>query len=173
MRRVRERAHRLPEHVHLPVRRLAHRDERVERPGRGPHDVAARLVVLGVLHCRARRDYQRLHEAFGNVVARIVVRSAEVLLQDVAHDVVDAGHHLAARDGEREARIEDGEPREYGRTEHLADLEVRCMVGDDAAAVHLASRADHREHAADGDDAAGRLLEAREVLLPGIFIAPR
>ena len=46
------------------------------------------------------------------------------------------------------------------------------MVGDDAAAVHLASRADHREHAADGNDAAGRLLEAHKVLLPGILFAP-
>ena len=53
----------------------------------------------------------------------------------------------------------------------MSDLELLFAVGDDRTAVHLAARADHREHTADGDDLAGRLLKADVILVPRIFVA--
>ena len=49
--RVGDRADRLPQHVHHPVRGLAAGDQGVQRPCRRPHDVGTRLVVFGILDC--------------------------------------------------------------------------------------------------------------------------
>lgn len=51
----------------------------------------------------------------------------------------------------------------------MTDFELLGVVGDDRAAVHLAARADHGEHATDGDDLAIGLLEADEILVPGVL----
>ena len=52
----------------------------------------------------------------------------------------------------------------------MADLLLRLLIGDDGTGIHLRSRADHRQHAADRQRLAGRLLKAQEVLLPRVLL---
>ena len=173
MRGVGVGAHGLAEHVDLPVRGLALRDEGVERPGGAPHDVGAGLVVLRVLDGDAARADEAAHEALCQVVARAVVGAREVLLGDVVHDVEDARDHLVARQRVGELGVEHGEAREdAGVGEDVADLHLGPVVGDDRPAVHLRAGAHHREHRADGDDVEvdRRLVKVHPVLLPGIHV---
>ena len=72
--------HGLSQHVDLPVRGLATLRQAIEAPRGRPHDIAARLIVLGIDQGLARTDDQRAHEALGQVVARVVVASREILL---------------------------------------------------------------------------------------------
>ena len=165
------RADRLTEHMHFPVGRLAHGNKRIERPCCRPHDVAARLVVGGILHGNGRAVDERTQKPFRKIIARVVVRAREVLLENVRHNVVKSRDHLIARKREGILRIENGELREDFFAEHFPDLEFLRMVGDDGAAVHLAARTDHRQHAGNGNDLTGRLLKAEEVLLPRVLVA--
>ena len=165
-------AHGLPDHVHLPVAGLAALEQRVQRPCGGPHDVGARLVVLRVLHRDAARVDKRAHQTLGDIVGRVVARAGEVLLHDVAHDVEETGHHLVLRHSHGEARVEDGELREDVAAEHFADFETGLVVGDDAAAVHLAAGAHHGQHRAHGHNLAARPALVDVVFLPRVFLAP-
>ena len=152
-----------------PVGSLAAIDEGVQCPSSCPHDVRTCLVVLGIYQCLARADDERAHQTFGDVIARIVIGAGEILLQDMAHDVVDAGYHLILGHGEREAWVEDSK---VGVTEVVEHLAVLRMTGDNRAAVHLRTRARHGEHAAHRNPATGHRLPVLEVILPRIAIEP-
>ena len=165
-------ADRLSQHMHHPVRGLALCDEGIERPGSRPHDVAPRLVVGHIFDRRAAGHQERTHEPFGDIVAGVVVLAREILLADVAEDVVDARHHLIAGQGEGVGGIQHGETgHDLLVREDMTYLLLGGGVGDDRAGVHLRARAHHGQHAADGDYLAGRLLETQIVLLPGILVA--
>ena len=75
------------------------------------------------------------------------------------------------RQRERVRRIENGKLGKDFRAEDVPDLEFLRVIGDDGTAVHFAPRADHGKNARDGNDRAGRLLEADEVLVPRILAA--
>ena len=159
--------HGLTQHVDLPVRGLATLRQTIEAPRGRPHDVAARLIVLGVDQGLARTDDQRAHEALGQVVARVVVASREILLQDVGHDVVDTRHHVILRDGVGKLRVEDGKVRIAEVVEQLQFLLVR---GDDRSTIHFRSRARHGQHHAHGRPATVEFSEMLEIVVPRIAL---
>ena len=66
-----------------PVRALAAGNQRVERPSRRPHQIAARLIVLRVLVRDAARVQDGAHQALTDIVARVIIRAGEILLADV------------------------------------------------------------------------------------------
>ena len=163
----------LTQHMHFPVRGFALCDEGVERPCRRPHDVAARLVVFGVLDRDAGAVDEGAQQPFRDVVRRVVVLAREILLQDVGHDVIKARLHLIFGERIGELGVEHREFGEHFLAEHVPDLELFRVVGDDGASVHLAARAHHGQHAPHGDELAGRLLETDEIFLPGVLAAIR
>ena len=87
-------AHGLPQHMHHPVGAFAAGDQGVQRPGGGPHDVAAGLIVLGIAVGDAAGVQQRAHQAFAEIVAGAVVFAGEVLFADMVENIVNAGCHL-------------------------------------------------------------------------------
>ena len=132
MRCVRISADGLSEHVDHPVRALAFGNQCVECPGRRPHQVAARLVVLRILVGNAAGMQHRAHQALADVVARRIVCAGEILLANVVEDIVDAGHHLTMRQRHRVPRVQDGEARDdLLIREDMADLLLRLLIGDD------------------------------------------
>ena len=155
-----------------PVGGLALGDQGVQGPGGDPHDVAAGLVVLGVLHGDPAAVDQGAHEALHEVVGGGVVLPGEVLLGDVVHDVIDPRHHLIVGEGIGVLRVQDGELGEDLLAKHMADLQLGGVVGDDRAAVHLRPRTHHGEHAPHGDELVVRVLHPQVVLFPGVLIAP-
>ena len=157
--------------MHLPVGILAFGDKGVERPGRRPHDIAARLIIFGISDGDERAVDERAEQPLHHIVGSVVVLAGKVLFEDVRHDVVKPRDHLVFRERIGEFGVEAGKSGENLLAEHVPYLELLRMVGDDRAAVHLAARAHHREHAADGHDLAGRLFEADKVLLPRLFAA--
>ena len=87
----------------------------------------------------------------------------------MAHDVVDASHHLILGDGEREARVQN---REVGVAEVIEQLTVFRVTGDNRTTVHLRACASHCQHTAHGNPTAGHRLPVLEVVLPRITIVP-
>ena len=164
----------MSDHVYHPVLPFALLEQRVERPGGRPHDVAACLVVLRVLDGDARTVDERTHEPFVEVVAGVVVLVAAVLLQEVRHDIENAGHHLILRHRERQLRVQNREFRHQPAVEDLAELEVLRVVGDDGTAVHLRAGAHHRQHATDGQDTqiGGRIITFHVIGLPRVSVEP-
>ena len=111
-----------------PVCGFASVNEGIERPCGGPHDVRSGLVIIGIDKSLVRAGDERTHQSFGDVVAGVVVVAGEILLQNVAHDVVDARYHLVFRDGESECRVQDGEIRV---AEIVVQFQLLGVVGDD------------------------------------------
>ena len=87
----------------------------------------------------------------------------------MAHDVVDACHHLILGNSKGETRIEDGE---VGVTEVIEQFAVLRMAGDYRTAVHLRTSASHREHTAHRNPTASHRLPVFEVILPRVTIIP-
>ena len=162
----------LSEHVDHPIGGLALGDERVQRPGRGPHDVAARLVILVVFRGDATALDHAAHKAFGDAVAHVVVGAAEILLANMVERVVDAGHNLPMRQAQSEFGVEN---REFGHhvavRENVSHLKLGGMVGNHCARVHFRARAGHGEHASHGNNRAAWLLQANEVFLPRVLVS--
>ena len=161
----------LSEHVDFPIRRFALRNERVQCPRRRPHDVGPRLVIGMVLDRNARIDDERSHQRLRKIIAHVVVRAGEILFADVVEGIVNTRHHLPHGNAVSEGGVENGELGHGLTAEHMADLQLLGMVGDDRAAVHLTARADHRQHTPDGQDLAIGFLKAQVVLVPRVLIA--
>ena len=172
MRGVSDGAYGLADHVNLPILRFAAAHKGVERPGCRPHDVRARLVVRRIGHGGAACGNEAAHETLGQIIARVVVDIAEVLLGDVVHDVEDACDHLIARHRVGELGVQHGKAwRDAFVGEDVADLPAELSVGDDRAAIHLRTSAHHSENRPHGHDLSIRrgLFEAVEVHVPGVF----
>ena len=90
----------------------------------------------------------------------------------MVENIVDAGDHLVPGQGEGVVGVQDGELGHHVLVlKDLAHLFLGVGVRDDAAGVHLGPGAHHGQHTAQGDDGAGRLLKADEILLPGVLLA--
>ena len=172
MGRVGHGPHALSEHVDHPIGGFSFGNERVQRPGRGPHDVAARFVILVVVCSDAAVLDYAAHKALGDAVAHVVVAAAEILLANMVERVVDTGHDLPMRQAQSEFGVEDRKLRHHVAVrENVAYFKLGGMVGDHSARVHFRTRAGHGEHASHGNNGATRLLEANEVFLPGVLVA--
>ena len=165
-------AHRLADHVDHPVRVLSLGYQSVQGPSGDPHQVAPGLIVLRVLHCDPAAVEQRAHQALHEVVRGAVILPGEILLGDVVHNVVNAGHHLVLGQGIGILGVEDGELGKDLLPEDVADLLLGGVIGDYRAPVHLGTGAHHGQHTAHGNEAVGRLLHADIVFLPGVLVAP-
>ena len=172
MRRIRIGADGLAEHVNHPVRAFPLGNQRVERPGRRPHQVAACLVVLRVFVGNAAGVQDGAHQALADVIARVIILTGEILLADVIEDIVDACYHLAMWQCHRVPRVQDGKARDDLLVCKDVTYFLLCLlIGDDTTCIHLRARPGHRQHAADRQRLAGRLLKAHEIFLPRIFLA--
>ena len=112
----------------------------------------------------------RTHEAFTEIIRRVVIRAAEVLLTDVIEDIVDACHHLVVRNTQCEHRVQHGELRHNCFSEYMTDFLLCSVIRDDGTTVHLRTSPDHSQNASDRNDLAVRFLEADVVFLPWIIV---
>ena len=157
--------------MYLPIRALALRDEGVQRPGRRPHDIAPRLVVLGIPNGNLRAVQKRAQQSLREVVRSVVVLPRKILFENVGHDIEKSRNHLIARERKGEFRVENGEFGKDLFPEHVTDLEFLRVVRDDRPAVHLAPRPHHGQNAPDGDHLALRLFKADIVFFPRVLRA--
>ena len=162
-------AHRLADHVDHPVRVLSLGYQSVQGPSGDPHQVAPGLIVLRVLHCDPAAVEQRAHQALHEVVRGAVILPGEILLGDVVHNVVNAGHHLVLGQGIGILGVEDGERGKDLLPEDVADLLLGGVIGDYRAPVHLGTGAHHSQHTAHRQRFAIRFLKAQIIFFPRIF----
>ena len=158
----------LSQHVYHPVGGFTAGEKPVQSPCRSPHDVAACFVVLRIAEHFPGADNEGAHQPFGNVIARIVIRSRKVLFQNVRHDVVNTGHRMMFGNGIGVSGVENGE---IGIAEIIELLPVFAVLGDDGTTVHFRTRSSHREHAADRNPPAGHFPEVIEIILPRVLLA--
>ena len=111
------------------------------------------------------------HKTLADVVGGVVVLAGKILLAYMIENIVDTRDHLIFRQRHRVPRVEDRELRHNIVAEHMTDLLLGFVIGDDRAAVHLRACARHSENAADGNYLAGRLLKADKIFLPRVVVA--
>ncbi len=146
------------------------RNERIERPGCSPHNVAAGFVIGWIFNGYIRAVYKRTHKTFHNIVAGIVVLSRKILFENMRHNVINARYHLIFRQRESKFGVHDREFRKNFFVENVSDFEFLLVIGNDRAAVHFAARADHSQNAVDGDYIAGYVLKTDKILIPSVVV---
>ena len=74
--------------MHRPGAALAIADHIVDAPGRGPHQVGACFIVVGLFHCYGRIVDDRLEQGFAEAILQVAVGDGgKIGLQHMRQDV--------------------------------------------------------------------------------------
>ena len=157
--------------MYHPVCRLSFCHKCVQCPCRSPHDVAARLIVLGIVVRDPAGMEQRTHQSLADIITGIVILTREILLADMVEDIVDSGYHLIVRQRQRILRVQDGKPwHDLFIRKDMSDLLFCLSVRDHCTGVHLRPGSNHGEDTSHRNDLTLRFFKTYIVFLPGIFL---
>lgn len=146
-----------------PVARRAAAGETVVREATRPHDLGARVVVLGVAQGRPGALDDGAHEPLGQRIGQGGVRLAgEVALHGVHEDVGRPAGGLVGRQGVGQLRVHHRKAA-AAQIAVAAALEPALLVGEHRRVAHLAARRRKGEHRADRSAGLGDRLLGVEV----------
>ena len=172
MRRVCISAYCLSEHMNHPVCRFSACDKRVKRPCCRPHNIASRFIILRVFICDLTWMNQRTHQAFTDIIARIIICIWKILFANMIKNIINSGSHLIMWQCHCKTWIQN---RKSGHNllifKHMPDLLLRLFVRNNRSRIHLRSCSNHSQNTADRNDLTIRLIKPHKIFLPRIFRA--
>ena len=128
-----------------------------------PHDLGARVVILGIVAEDERLRHDGAQQAFGDAIRdfhRVALN--KVALHGVHENIGAAAGGLIIRQSHGQFGIHDGELRAADIVV-IAALDAALLFGDDGGIAHFAAGSGDGQHHADGQTALGLALVIVEI----------